>query len=247
MFRKSYIIAAMIAASISISACGQNQSNAVAEAPVEVASEAPTVEEISEPTEEIEVTEASTEEAPTEEVFTEEPTEAEVSTEVKEEEPVQEELPYTLESMDETTMYANTSANVRSGPATSYDNVKQLSKSDEVTVIGKAYMNDDPDSIWYSLKNKADADMFISAKLLSSEAPKQSTTEKPASTASSSKPQQPAPSVAQAPAPAPVQQAPQEEYYYEEEELIDGDEGHEAWGPSPDEISNGKYFGLELE
>ena len=230
MFRKSYIIAAMVAASISISACGQNQSNAVAETPVEVASEAPTVEEISEPTEEIEVTEASTEEAPTEEVFTEEPTEAEVSTEVKEEEPVQEELPYTLESMDETTMYANTSANVRSGPATSYDNVKQLSKSEEVTVIGKAYMKDDPDSIWYSLKNEADAEMFISAKLLSSEAPKvtaakQSTTEKPASAASSSKPQQqPAPSVAQVPAPAPVQ-APQEEYYYEDEVWED-----DGWG-----------------
>lgn len=241
MFRKSYIIAAMVAASISISACGQNQSNAVAETPVEVASEAPTVEEISEPTEEIEVTAASTEEAPTEEVFTEEPTEAEVSTEVKEEEPVQKELPYTLESMDETTMYVNTSANVRSGPATSYDNVKQLSKSEEVTVIGKAYMNDDPDSIWYSLKNEADADMFISAKLLSSEAPKVT-----ASTGQTQ--QQPAPSVAQAPAPAPVQQAPGPILSYDDEEIMyDGDEGHEAWGPSPDEISNGKYFGLELE
>lgn len=66
---------------------------------------------------------------------------------------------YTVESIDEKTMYAQQSVNLRQGPSTEYDKVGSLSKNQSVTVTGKVTMNN---GTWYQLSTGE----FVSANYL---------------------------------------------------------------------------------
>lgn len=73
-------------------------------------------------------------------------------------------LGYSVEDMAETTMFAKSSVNVRSGPAKDYEKVGGLSTAQEVKVTGLTNTN------WYRIKYK-DTEAFVSASYLVNEKP----------------------------------------------------------------------------
>ena len=74
---------------------------------------------------------------------------------------------FEIEPMDPTIMYGKQTANVRKGPSTDYEIVKQIGKNEEVTVIGKTKA--DNGKIWYALKTDDGSPELVSSSLLSSE------------------------------------------------------------------------------
>ena len=78
-------------------------------------------------------------------------------------------LGYEIISIDEVIMYATTDANLRSGPATTYDKVGSLSYAQEVTVNGKV---ENGDKLWYVIKTDNSEDIqMVSGSLLSTAKP----------------------------------------------------------------------------
>ncbi len=76
---------------------------------------------------------------------------------------------YEIISIDEVIMYATTDANLRSGPATTYDKVGSLSYAQEVTVNGKV---ENGDKLWYVIKTDNSEDIqMVSGSLLSTAKP----------------------------------------------------------------------------
>ncbi|MBQ8623180.1 MAG: SH3 domain-containing protein [Oscillospiraceae bacterium] len=73
---------------------------------------------------------------------------------------------FTVEEMDETTMYATISLNVRSGPSTDFGKIATLNEGDAVTVTGRASTG------WYQIIIDENTLGYASNVYLSSEAPK---------------------------------------------------------------------------
>lgn len=72
---------------------------------------------------------------------------------------------FEIEPMDETTMYATQTCNVRSGPSTDHDVVSRLTTNQEVTVNGK--VTADNGKPWYVLKTDDGSIQMVSGSLLS--------------------------------------------------------------------------------
>lgn len=124
-------------------------------------------------------TESETDTGDAAEQETEEDTAAEEEVEAPAEETTPEETPETvsentaaeaapefeIEPMDETTMYATQTCNVRSGPSTDHDVVSRLTTNQEVTVNGK--VTADNGKPWYVLKTDDGSIQMVSGSLLS--------------------------------------------------------------------------------
>ena len=115
--------------------------------------------------------------------------------EVPSEEEAEPDLGYTIIPMDEVTMYATTTCNLRGGPGTDYDKVGSLSYAQEIVCNGKV---EDGDKEWLVLKTEDGSTQMVSAKLVSRTKPQpqsnnsnntggnSSTTQPPASNGGSS-------------------------------------------------------------
>ena len=84
--------------------------------------------------------------------------------EVPSEEEAEPDLGYTIIPMDEVTMYATTTCNLRGGPGTDYDKVGSLSYAQEIVCNGKV---EDGDKEWLVLKTEDGSTQMVSAKLVS--------------------------------------------------------------------------------
>ncbi len=81
---------------------------------------------------------------------------------------VVEETPeYKIEPMDDTKYYAIQTCNVRSGPSTSYDTVRQLALNEEIIVNGKVQAENGKE--WCVIKTEDDSIQMVSASLVSTE------------------------------------------------------------------------------
>lgn len=74
---------------------------------------------------------------------------------------------YTIEPMEETTYYAIQQCNVRSGPSTSYDTVRQLAPNEAIIVNGKVKAENG--KAWCVIKTEDDSTQMVSASLISTE------------------------------------------------------------------------------
>lgn len=160
MKNKEIITALGVSVALSMTACG-----------AEVQQPAP-VEEVKEMAEEEPTPTPSTTSAVEEKEAEEEPevsenetkTEAEAQEEEKAES--EEEPEFEIEDIDPVVMYGTQTANVRKGPSTEYDIVRQIQQNEEVTVIGK--VTADNGKVWNVLKTNDDSIEMISSSLLSS-------------------------------------------------------------------------------
>lgn len=184
LFKSAFIITAvMLSLSICAGGCSKQAEPVMADA---------TVEE-PEPEESIE----SPDPAPSPNV---EPTKENIEDieneeEVPSEEEAEPDLGYTIIPMDEVTMYATTTCNLRGGPGTDYDKVGSLSYAQEIVCNGKV---EDGDKEWLVLKTEDGSTQMVSAKLVSRTKPQpqsnnsnntggnSSTTQPPASNGGSS-------------------------------------------------------------
>ena len=107
----------------------------------------------------------SAEEENTEVEQPEETTPEEAPKTVSENTAAESEPEFEIEPMDETTMYATQTCNVRSGPSTDYDAVAQLTTNQEVTVNGK--VTADNGKLWYVIKTDDNSTQMVSGSLLS--------------------------------------------------------------------------------
>ena len=153
LFKSAFIITAvMLSLSICAGGCSKQAEPVMADA---------TVEE-PEPEESIE----SPDPAPSPNV---EPTKENIEDieneeEVPSEEEAEPDLGYTIIPMDEVTMYATTTCNLRGGPGTDYDKVGSLSYAQEIVCNGKV---EDGDKEWLVLKTEDGSTQMVSAKLVS--------------------------------------------------------------------------------
>lgn len=153
LFKSAFIITAvMLSLSICAGGCSKQAEPVMADA---------TVEE-PEPEESIE----SPDPAPSPNV---EPTKENIEDieneeEVPSEEEAEPDLGYTIIPMDEVTMYATTTCNLRGGPGTTYDKVGSLSYAQEIVCNGKV---EDGDKEWLVLKTEDGSTQMVSAKLVS--------------------------------------------------------------------------------
>lgn len=136
------IILSLMIASMLISGCGKKEEPVIAEA---VEAQEPEETEIPEP-EPIVEPEPEPEPEP-----------------IVEPEP-EPDLGYTIIPMDEVTMYATTTCNLRGGPGTDYDKVGSLSYAQEIVCNGKV---EDGDKEWLVLKTEDGSTQMVSAKLVS--------------------------------------------------------------------------------
>ena len=158
MKNKEIITALGVSVALSMTACGAEvQQPAPVEEVTEVAEEEPTP--TPSPTPAVEEKEAEEET---------EVSENEAKAEVKEEEKTEPEVEpeFNIEDIDPVVMYGTQTANVRRGPSTDYDIVRQIQQNEEVTVIGK--VTADNGKVWSVLKTDDDSIEMISSSLLSS-------------------------------------------------------------------------------
>lgn len=175
MKNKEIITALGVSVALSMTACGAEvQQPAPVEEVTEVAEEEPTP--TPSPTPAVEEKEAEEEPEVSE---NEAKTEAEVQEEVKEE--PEEKPEFSIEDIDPVVMYGTQTANVRKGPSTDYDIVRQIQQNEEVTVIGK--VKADNGKVWNVLKTDDDSIEMVSSSLLSS---KKVSTAKPSNNAGNS-------------------------------------------------------------
>lgn len=122
-------------------------------------------------------TETTTETSTYEEIIHQEVTEEIVDTteiiEVTTEEVIEEQVQFkfTVKDIENKTMYATTSLNVREGASTDYDKIGSLSYAEAVTVTGKVNENN-----WYQVKYK-DKTGYASGKYLSDKKPEETSQE----------------------------------------------------------------------
>ena len=159
MKRKSIaFLLALTIATLGITACGNNSEQATTSEPTEITTETEQVET----EQELEATKAqepSTESGsagdeyiPTEEdmMIEDEATLAQEAEAITAEEAQASTPAFTVEPMNNTTMYAQQSVNLRVGPGTNYEKVGSLKTNDEVTVNGLA---NTASGSWYQLIN----------------------------------------------------------------------------------------------
>ena len=159
----------MIGSLFLFTGCGDKAEPVSAE-PTETASEVDT-EESEESKESLEPTPSPTVE-PTEKPVEEsvESTENEVDT-LESDEVEENNLGYEIISIDDSTMYATTNCNVRSGPSTEYDKVGSLAYAQEIVVNGKVEQDG---KTWYVIKS--DDVKMVSGSLLSTTKPQPQST-----------------------------------------------------------------------
>ena len=183
MKNKEIITALGVSVALSMTACGAEvQQPAPVEEVTEVAEEEPTP--TPSPTPAVEEKEAEEEPEVSE---NETKTEAEAQEEEKAES--EEEPEFIIEDIDPVVMYGTQTANVRKGPSTEYDIVRQIQQNEEVTVIGESKAGNGKK--WYVLKTDDDSIEMISSSLLSS---KKISAAKPSNNAENSGTVAPAPS-----------------------------------------------------
>ncbi len=164
MKNKEIITALGVSVALSMTACGAEvQQPAPVEEVSEVSEEEPTPTPTLTPSPTPAVEEKEVEEEP-EVSENETKTEAEAQEEEKAES--EEEPEFNIEDIDPVVMYGTQTANVRKGPSTEYDIVRQIQQNEEVTVIGK--VTADNGKVWNVLKTNDDSIEMISSSLLSS-------------------------------------------------------------------------------
>ncbi len=220
MIKNKHLLAAIIAVSVVMTACGQSAATTEVTEEVTVAS-----------------TEASSEEESTV------ASEALVSTEVSENEAAEEESGFTVTVSDDQIMYATEIADIRDLPNEEGEEVGQLEQNEEVTVTGYVESYNGEPCLWYQIGDN----QFVNAAYLNDKpVAVQQTAAKKKSTTSSTKKntQQQTDAAAQAAAAqkaaqaaaaqqAAQQAAAQQEYYYDDVDLIDDGVDHYVeigWG-----------------
>ena len=162
MKNKEVMTALGLSVALSVSACGTAP---VQPEPVEEATEVSDAEEIEtkEETIEEEAQPIEEKEEPAEPV--EDNSKEEVAEQENVKEEAEEEPEFIIDKVDPVVMYGTQTANVRKGPSTDYDIVRQIQKNEEVTVIGESKA--DNGKKWYVLKTDDDSIEMISSSLLS--------------------------------------------------------------------------------
>lgn len=163
MKNKEVITALGLSVALSVSACSTAQ---VQPDPIEETtevSEAEKTETAEEPAKE-EAQPIEEKKEPAEPV--EDKSKEKVSEQEDKKEEAEEEPEFNIEDIDPVVMYGTQTANVRKGPSTEYDIVRQIQQNEEVTVIGK--VTADNGKVWNVLKTDDDSIEMISSSLLSS-------------------------------------------------------------------------------
>lgn len=168
--KKKQVVALLASTALAVSVtsgCSCSNTAVETEEPVVVEETAPVVEE--EPV--VEETVEEVEEAIEETVVSENT--------VTEEEPVVEEVqeenitaPWEIVEIDPVIMYATTTANVRSGPATTYEVVNSLSWAQQITVIAKVVYQDKEWSVLEYSNLETKEYQMVASSLLSETKPK---------------------------------------------------------------------------
>jgi len=159
---KRYLFLCLLLLSVMAYGCGKTEEAPKEAAAVETAEETDAEEVASETLAEAETiaTEPETEEEAVTEPETE--TETEIATEVESVTEEAEAIEYTVTPMEEVSMYASKSVNVRKGPSTDFDRVGALAHGQEVKVTGQASTG------WFEITYK-DEKAYVSDKYLQNE------------------------------------------------------------------------------
>lgn len=111
-------------------------------------------------------------------------TEEEMIAEIAEEDEIEVPTPeYTIEPIEETKYYAIQTCNVRSGPSTDYDTVRQLAPNEEIIVNGRVKAANGKN--WCVIKTEDGSIQMVSGSLISTE---KIATKKPSSNSGSTQP-----------------------------------------------------------